>query len=68
MDSITNEYEIACNTLMKYFKGYSKERYPLFETNDEVTSCLDVLENSEWGIDLFVCYETYNRLRSKEKL
>ena len=61
MDSTTNECEIGCETLMRYFKGYGYNGYPLFECNDEVTRCLQVLESHEWGIHFFVCYETLER-------
>ena len=58
MDSTTNECEIACETLMRYFKGYGYNGYPLFECNDVVSRCLQVLKSHEWRIDFFVCYET----------
>ena len=50
MDSTTKECDIACETLMQNFKGYTIEGNPIFECNDEVTRCFDVLESHEWEI------------------
>ena len=54
MNSIVDECDIACETLMQYFKGYTKKgrfQFEIYdETNDVVTRCLQVYETFNCGI------------------
>ena len=58
MNSIVDECDITCETLMQNFERYTKEGRLQFKTNDEVTRCLQVLETHCWGIHSLTRHET----------